>query len=92
MHVGHLEERTLDLSNVVLTSHRALPAKLNRQGTGIVNVASTGAFQGFIQKARNKEREIKMARTPLPNIKNVKDVSSDASSASSISSQESFQG
>ena len=55
MHVGHLEERTLDLSRVVLTSHRALPAKLNRQGPSSGNVAPTGAFQGFIWRAKNKK-------------------------------------
>ena len=55
MGVGHLEQRTLDLFRVVLTSHCALPAKLNRQGTSIVNVASTGAFQGFVWRAKNKK-------------------------------------
>ena len=55
MGFGHWEEHTLDLSKVVVILHCALAAKLNRQESSIVNVASTGAFQGFVWKALNKK-------------------------------------
>ena len=48
MDASHLEERTLDLSEVVLTPHpRALPAKLTRQGPSSENVVSTFAYFAF---------------------------------------------